>query len=226
VKATQTSADLGQALQALHDHDPRQFWFLIGMAAGEIFLVLGIVLGIVIGGAKLKSWAAARLVAYVKRRYPNEWHLPANRRLLVWVSVFVFFVGFALVFVLLPSVVSLGLVLAMMLALLLLLFGSSIIGELERRLTMQAIHPFVPRNTSMLDLLLMLDRFRVSPDVIRACVWLRIFPTADPIEWPCRICGEPEASAKHGFPGPQKDPIQETAPSKKRRLRHEPVSGT
>jgi hypothetical protein len=48
-----------------------------------------------------------------------------------------------------------------------------------------------------------LDMYHVlSPEMLRVYAWLRIIPTEDLASWPCRICGEPEASLKHGFPGP------------------------
>jgi hypothetical protein len=67
------------------------------MAVGEGVLLVGAWIGLAIVVPKLKSWVAARLVVYVKRRYPDEWHLPVNRTLLGGISVlaFIAIVGFA-----------------------------------------------------------------------------------------------------------------------------------
>jgi hypothetical protein len=209
---------LGQQLQALHDRDPHQFWYLIGIVVGECLLITGIFIGVGIVVPKVKSWLAARLVAYVKRRYPNEWHLPVNRRMLGWICVLALIAIVALS-IAMPATVLTVWAWPMIVGLMLLLFGAFTAGELERQLTAQVVHPFKPRAESMRLLFAILDVYRVlSPGMLRVCAWLRIIPTEYLASWPCRICGEPEESLKHGFPGPPVEPTTlEVAASKRPR---------
>jgi len=50
---------------------------------------MGVVLMIVatIIAYRLRAWCLARLITYVKTRYPDEWHQPANLTRIFWVGV-------------------------------------------------------------------------------------------------------------------------------------------
>ncbi len=199
---SQSFQALGREIAAEYHRNPREVVSVLtidGLAISAMIIVIIVIIAVPIFFAKVKSWAVASLIVYIKTRYPDEWHSPVNLRMLLGISL-LFIIGMIpLMFLMVASAFSIWGWLAIGLAFLVFL-GSLIALDLNGRLLAEAPHRFDPRRPSLYLMMLTDEQKPIfSPQLLRLCARLRIIPTADIDAWPCRICGQRRFCTQHGF---------------------------